>query len=181
MRLVTFLIALLLGVGLPVGWWIIKDSRLKNPAARWPDVATDLGLKFLLDPPRMEGLYKGRNFRIAPDPAGAAIVTGLRGRQGLRFEIGPRAQVEQAAGMVVHDRVSLNDSAFENRYLVRSTPLDLGELAADPSLRQRLLKLPDVHVIAVSDRVVVKTPFPTDASDVRNYLDIASSVADSLE
>lgn len=177
----TFLIALLLGVGLPVGWWIFKESRLKNPSARWPDLATDLGLKFLLDPPRMEGLYKGRNFRIAADPAGAAVVTGLRGRPGLRFEIGPKAKVEQAAGMVVHDRVNLNDSAFEKRYLVRSTPPELGELAADPSLRQRLLKLPDVHVMAVSDRVVVKTPFPTEASEVRTYLDIASSVADSLE
>lgn len=177
----TFLIALLLGVGVPVSWWIFKESRLKNPAARWPEVADALGLKFILDPPRMEGLYKGRNFRIAVDPAGASVVTGLRGRPGLRFEIGPKALVEQAAGMVVHDRVSLNDSAFEKRYLVRSTPPELGEVAADPSLRQRLLKLPDVHVMAVSDRVVVKTPFPSEASEVRTYLDIASSVADSLE
>lgn len=177
----TFLIALVLGVGVPVGWWIFKESRLKNPAACWPGVATDLGLKFILDPPRMEGLYKGRNFRISMDPAGAAVVTGLRGRAGLRFEIGPKAAVEKAAGMVVPDRVALNDSAFEKRYMVRSTPIDLGELAADPSLRQRLLKLPDLHVMAVSDRVVVKTPFPSEASDVRTYLDIASSVADSLE
>lgn len=177
----TFLIALLLGVGVPVGWWIFKESRMKNPAARWPDLADDLGLKFLLDPPRMEGLYKGRNFRISVDPAGAAVVTGLRGRPGLRFELGPKAVVEKAAGMVVHDRIALGDSAFEARYMVRCTPVDLGEVAADPSLRQRLMKLPDIHVIAVPDRVVVKAPFPSEASDARNYLDVASSVADALE
>ena len=177
----TFLIALFLGVGIPVAWWLYKESMLKNPSARWPDVATDLGLKFLLDPPRMEGLYKGRNFRVGMDPAGAMAVTGLRGRPGLRFEIGPKAMVERSAGMVVPDRVTLNDSAFEKRYMVRSTPIELGEVAADPALRQRLLKLPDVHVIAVSDRVVIKTPFPSDASDVRSYLDVASSVADALE
>lgn len=177
----TFLLALAVGVGVPVAWWLFREARLKNPAARWPELATALGMRFEPEPPRIEGTYKGRNFRVQPDPSGAVAVTGLRGRPGLRFELGPKAAVEKAAGMVVPDRVAAGDSAFNARYMVRCTPVELGGIAADPALCQRLMKLPDLHVIAVSDRVVVRSPFPTEAAEVRSYLDVASSVADALE
>lgn len=176
----TFLVATLLGIGLPVAWWAYRESRLKNPAVRWKELAPQLELAFLPEPPRLEGKYKGKSFRILAEGTGATVMTGLRGRPGLRVEIGPRERVEKESGMIVPDRVVVNDPAFDKRYLARCTPLDLADMAADHSLRQRLLTLPDIHILAISDRVVVTVPFPTDAAEIRNYLDIAVSVADSL-
>lgn len=177
----TFLVALILGIGIPFGWWLWRDSRLKNPATRWPDLAPQLEMKFLPEPPRLEGAWKGRAFRVLAEEGRASVVTGARAKTKLRLEIGPKEMVEKAAGMVVPDRVPMNDYAFDKRYVVRCTPHELGELAADPSLRQRLMQMPDLHIIALQDRVVVRAPIPTEASQIRNYLDIASSVADSIE
>lgn len=176
----TFLIAALLGIGLPVAWWAFRESRLKNPASRWPELAPQLELQFLPEPPRLEGIYKGKNFRILAEGENATVTTGLRGQPGLRVEIGPKERVEKDSGMIVPDRVAINDPAFEKRYLVRCTPLDMSHMAADHSLRQRLLSLPDIHILAITDRVVVTVPFPTEASEIRNYLDIAVSIAESL-
>ncbi|MBI3300295.1 MAG: hypothetical protein HYZ75_19180 [Elusimicrobia bacterium] len=177
----TFLIAALLGIGLPVIWWNIRESRLKNPAVRWPELAAQLELQFVAEPPRLEGKYKGRSFRVLAEGSGASVMTGLRGRPGLRVEIGSKDKIEKEAGMVVPDRVKVNDHAFEKRYLARCQPADLAEMACDHSLRQRLLSLPvDVHILALPDRVVVNVPFPTEASEIRNYLDLAVSMAESL-
>ena len=177
----TFLVAALLGIGLPVAWWAWRESRLKNPAVRWPELAPQLELKYLPEPPRLEGMYKGKSFRILAEGTGATVMTGLRGRAGLRVEIGPKEKVERESGMIVPDRVVVNDPAFDKRYLARCTPLDLADMAADHSLRQRLLSLPiEIHIMALPDRVIVSVPFPTEASEIRNYLDIAVSVAESL-
>lgn len=177
----TVLIAVLFGIGLPVGFWAWRESRLKNPAARWPELAPQLDMQFLPNPSRLEGQYKGRAFRVLAEADGSTtVLTGLRGRTGLRVEIGPRAEVEKASGMIVPDRIETGDSAFEKRWLVRGQPRELGEAAADPSLRQRLMSLPDIHVLALPDRVTLRVPYPSDASEIRNYLDIAVSVADSV-
>ncbi|MDE2292860.1 MAG: hypothetical protein KGL53_12325 [Elusimicrobia bacterium] len=177
----AYLVALLLGIGLPLAWWAWNDSRRKNPAVRWPQLAAQLELQFLPDPPRLEGAWKGRAFRVLAEGERASVVTGLRGKSRLRVEIGPKDAVEKAAGMVVPDRIQVGDLAFERRYVVRATPPELGEIAADPSMRQRLMRLPDVHVIALQDRVVVRVPYPSEAGQARDYLDIAAAVADSLE
>ena len=176
-----FIVAVLFGVGVPVGFWLWRESRLKNPATRWPELAPYLEMKYLGDPPRIEGAWKGRTFRLTAEGEEALVITGANARKGIRVEIGPKEMVEKAAGMVVHDRVVLNDFNFEKRYLLRGTPPELGEQACDPSMRQRLMSLPDVHILALPDRVVVRVPFPTEASQIRNYLDLAGAVADSID
>ncbi len=166
---------------LPLGVYFWRESRHRNPASRWPQLADQVELSYAADPPRISGAWKGRQMTLSAGPGAALLSVPLKAKAALRVEIGPRAEVEKAAGMVVPDRIQLNDSNFEQRYMLRSTPPEIGEAAVDPSMRQRILQLPDLRVLAQATRLEMRMPVPTESSELRTYFDIAASLADSID
>ena len=111
----------------------------------------------------------------------ALLSTPLNCKSAIRVEVGLKAEIEQEAGMIVPDRVTLNDTAFETRYMVRSTPLQVGEIAVDPSMRQRLLPMPDIRVLATQAKLDMRLPIVSETGELRGFLDIAASLADSVD
>lgn len=177
------LLIILIGISIPIAVYFWRESRHNNPAARWPQLAEMVEFQYAPAPPRMGGNWKGRQVTVTAVGEGqeAVVSTPLQCRSQIRFEIGPRQEVERAAGMVVPDRVSFNDRHFEDRYCVRSTPGQLGELAVDPAMRQRLLQLPDLRVLGLSNKLDVRVPNPTEASDLRAFCDVAAALADAID
>jgi hypothetical protein len=96
------------------------------------------------------------------------------------LEIGPRDEVEKAAGIVVPDRVSFADPKFECNYLVRATPSEIGQ-EIDVALRQKLLALDRVSILATTKGIQISLPTPTEPSQLRDVMDVAVSVADLLD
>ncbi|MFH1723596.1 MAG: hypothetical protein ABII00_03125 [Elusimicrobiota bacterium] len=175
------ILLILVGVAVPVALYFWRESRFRNPASRWPALASAVGMQYAPDPPRMGGEWKGRRVTVSSVEGGALLASPLQCRSAIRVEIGPRAEMERAAGMVVHDRLTLGDPAFEERYLARATPPEAGEGALDPATRQKLLRMPDVRILAVSNQIQVRMPSPTEADALRGILDVAASVADAVE
>lgn len=175
-----FLIILII-VLIPLGVYLWRESRYRNPAARWPQLARDLGFGFTPSPPRLAGQWKGRRILATAGQGESLVTTPLRCRTNIRVEVGPRAEVEQAAGMVVHDRVELGDSGFESRYLVRATPQELGGAAVDPAMRQRLMQMPDLRVLADPQELRVRAPLAVEAGELREFMDVAVAMADAID
>lgn len=175
------IVIILIGISIPIAVYLWRESRYRNPAARWPQLAGLLEFQYSNNPPALTGEWKGRVMTLTAMQEEAVLATPLACKTPVRVEIGPKAEVEKAAGMVVPDRVSFHDASFERRYLVRSTPLQLGEMGVDPSMRQRLLSLPDLRVLAVANNLQIRCPLPTEASDVRAYCDVASALADAID
>ena len=175
------ILLILIGVSVPIAFYVWRESRHNNPSSRWPELAKLMEFQFAATPPTLSGQWKNRHMVFTAFAQDVILTTPLQCRTNIRIEIGPRQEVEQAAGMVVPDRVDLNDSAFEKRYMVRSTPLELGESAIEPAMRQRLQQLPDLRILALHDKIDIKVPGLSEASQVREYCDIASALADSVD
>lgn len=170
-----------LAIALPLGIYFWRESRHRNPASRWPQLAAHVEFTYAADPPRLSGSWKGRRMTLTAGPGAALLSTPINAKAALRIELGPKAEVEKAAGIIVADRIQLNDSAFEKRYLLRSTPPEVGKAAVDPSMRQRILQLPDFRVLAQATRLEMRMPVPTESSELRAYFDIAAALADSID
>ena len=175
------MLLILIGISVPLGIYAWRESRHRNPATRWPQLAENVQFAYSPAPPRLGGQWKGRRMTLTAGDSEATLSAQLAAGRTLRVEIGPRAVVEKAAGMVVPDRIELGDAAFEKRYLVRSTPAEIGQNAVDPSMRQRLLQLPDVRVLATGQELRMGIPCPTEAGELRTYFDIAASLAESMD
>jgi hypothetical protein len=176
------LLIILIGVSIPILFYLWRESQHTNPATRWPDLAEMLEFSYEANPPRLQGDWKGRQMTLTSAEQEAVLTTPLSCRQGTRIELGPKADVEREAGMVVHDRIDLHDPLFEKRYLLRSTPPEVGEAAVDPSMRQRLLGLtPNLSILAGANRLDVRLPIATESDELRTYFDIAASLADSID
>ncbi|HVE13307.1 MAG TPA: hypothetical protein VNI01_07935 [Elusimicrobiota bacterium] len=173
------------GIAVPIAVYFWRESRYQNPAVRWKQLAPVLELSYEADPPRVSGSWKGRELVVAAQEDGTAVLSlPLRAGRAVRVEIGPRADVEKDAGIIVPDRVrfpGLADAAFENRFMVRATPVELGETATDAAFRQRLMAMPDVRILAGGDRLDMVFPLPTEARTLRDWMDIAASLADAVD
>lgn len=175
------ILLILIGISVPIAFYVWRESRHNNPASRWPELADLVEFQFSPNPPTLTGRWKNRHMTFTASENEVVLSTPLQCRTNIRLEIGPKAEVEQAAGMVVPDRVEFNDSAFEARYMVRSTPLEIGETAVDPSMRQHLMQLPELRAIALHNKVDIRLPGLTEASQTRAYCDIAAALADSVD
>ena len=180
------LLFILVGLSIPIAIYLWRDIRYRNPAIRWRQLAPLLGFDFENNPPRIGGKWKGRQMVVCaqPNEPTAVLTVPLNCPHSVRLEIGPRADVERDAGIVVPDRVVFHGTenlAFEKRFLVRSTPLELGQTATDMALRQRLLGMKDVRILAVSNRLDMVFPIPTEVSELRDWLDVAESLADAID
>jgi len=175
------ILLILIGIAVPIAFYVYRENRHNNPASRWPELAEMIEFQFSSNPPTLSGQWKNRQIVFTAYENEVVLSSPLQCKTNIRVEIGLKQEVEQTAGMVVPDRVTLDDSAFEERYLVRSTPLDLGEAAVDPSMRQRLLQLPDIHILALHNKIEIRLPGLSEASQARSYSDIASALADSVD
>jgi hypothetical protein len=172
------------GIAIPVGVYFWRESRYQNPAVRWKQLAPILELEYEPSPPRLSGSWKARELVVCAQQDGTAILSlPLSCPQAIRLELGPRADVERDAGMIVPDRVRFGpaDAAFERRFMVRATPLELGETATDAAMRQRLLGMKDVRILAVSNRLDMVFPLPTEARELRDWMDVAASIAEAVD
>jgi len=176
---------ILIGISVPIGAYFWRESRYRNPAFRWRQIAPALEMRFAPNPPRLSGHWKGREALVCAQEDGTAIVSMPFSCPGaLRLEIGPRAEVERDAGIIVPDRVRFQGpegAEFERRYMVRANPLEMGETALDISLRQRILAMNELRLVAASDRIDMAIPLPCEVRELRDALDILSSLADALD
>jgi len=175
------ILLMVLVVGIPVGIYLWRESQGKDPSVIWPGCAADLKLDYVEAPPRVGGEWKGRKVLATAIDGGALITAGLQCSSSIRVEIGLKAEIEREAGVVVPDRVSFGDNAFESRYMVRSTPPELGETAVDPAMRQKLLQMPNIRMLALRDRLELRTPPILDSAGFRSFLDIAISLAAAVD
>ncbi|MFH2203717.1 MAG: hypothetical protein ABIJ96_11415 [Elusimicrobiota bacterium] len=175
------ILLILIGISVPIAFYVWRESRHNNPASRWPELAKIIEFQFTANPPAMTGQWKNRQMAFTAHPESMVLTSPLQCRTNIRIEIGPRQEVEQAAGMVVPDRVDFGDKAFDTRYMVRSTPLEFGQSAVDPAMRQRLLQLPDLRILVLHNKIDIQVPELSEASQVRSYCDVASSLADTVD
>jgi len=175
------LLIILVGISIPMAIYFWRESRQKNPAARWPRLAETMRLQYRPNPPRIGGVWKDRKMVLTAVENAGVLVTPLNAKSPVRLEIGPKDAVEKAAGLIVPDRVVLNDLPFERRFLARATPAELGEAVVDSAMRQKLLHMPDIFILAEGAQVQVRTSLPFEPSELRECLDIAGSVAEAVE
>jgi hypothetical protein len=171
-------------IALIAGAYFVWQTLQREPSKRWPKLAERLGLKYEGPPPRMTGPWKNRSVTIQPDGEKASVVFPVRRPEGLRLEIGPREEVEKAAGIVVPDRIELTDPsalAFNQRFMVRCKPADPARAALDGVLRQQLLGMGDFRVLAENGRLKVWAGLEADSAELRAILDLASSLLDGIE
>lgn len=181
MDALRWVIALVLVLA-PVAWYVWSEARDRKPSYLWPQMAPALGLTFSPEPATLKGSWNGREVSLIVENehpvATARYASGTR----VRLEIGARAQIEEASGMVVPDRVEFpEDGEFTERYLVRATPDGFGRMSVDPTMRQRLLRLGGVHLLASAGRVDVTIPEATKEAQFRDLFDLAAGVAEAAE
>ena len=179
------ILVILVCIAVPLGVYFWRESRYRNPASRWPRLAELMGLQYQPNPPRIMGSRKDRGMTLTAVQEGenlaAILTTPLTPKHHLRVEVGPREQIEKASGLVVPDRVTFDDSEFESRFLVRATPPELGVAAFDHSMRRKLLGMPDLWALAQGKQLEIRVIVPTEASEIREYMDVASSIADAID
>ena len=168
--------------GASAGFAVWKAAAYNNPAKRWPKLAPELELKFETPPPKLAGRWKNREASLVAQESTAVAVVPLKAAAGLRLEIGPKAEVEKAAGMVVPDRLTFDeDRAFSEVFAVRSTPKEAGQRAIDPMARQKALAIKGFRLLATSTELRVTAELPREADAVRDLLDLAVSLAEVLD
>jgi len=176
------ILIIVLGVAVPFAFWKWREANDRNPSKAWPEIGPVLEFTFEDKPPRLSGQWKGHNMRLSYDEnTGEALLqVGVHGQTGLRLELGVKAAMETEAGMIVHDRVELGDPDFEARYVLRSTPKEIGQSAFDPNVRQQVADLPDMRILAQGETLNIKTELIIDPDQVRELFDVGASVADSI-
>ncbi|MBI5622971.1 MAG: hypothetical protein HY924_04245 [Elusimicrobia bacterium] len=171
-------------IALLAGAYYAWQTLQGQPSKRWPKLAERLGLKYEGPPPRLTGPWKNRQVTIQLDGERASASFPVRKPEGLRLEIGPREEVEKAAGIVVPDRVDFNDPsslAFNQRYMVRCKPQALAASVLDPVMRQRIMAIEGFHVLAEAGRLTVPVDPGADSDGIQVVLDLAASLLDGLE
>lgn len=172
---------IVLGLALPIGIYLVRESRYKNPAARWPALAASLGFSYAEEPPRLSGRWKEREILLTAVEGGAVLSCALRPGGAFRVEAGPKELLEKEAGMVVPDRVRIPDSALDAKLLVRAQPEEAGA-ALDLNVLRRLLDFPGARVLANPGRADLRlSEPPSEAAQVRQAADIVVALADSLD
>lgn len=181
MDLVRWLVALAL-IALPLAWWFWRESRDRDPSVVWPRLAPGLGLAYSGPPPALQGDWNGRPVGLLME-AGRVVASARHAPSArVRLEIGARAELERAAGMVVPDRVEFpEDREFSAAYLVRAAPEEFGRLVIDGAVRRRLMGLEGVHLLASGGRVDVSLPELRCEEQLRDLFDLAVAVADAAE
>ncbi|MBI5884258.1 MAG: hypothetical protein HZB91_14275 [Elusimicrobia bacterium] len=180
----TIILINVLVIALLAGAYMAWQSLQQEPSKRWPKLAERLGLKYEGPPPRMTGPWKSRQVAVQADGERAVVSFAVRRPEGFRLEIGPREAVEKAAGLVVPDRVEFTDPsdlAFNQRFLVRCKPQDIGRAVLDGVLRHNLLGLGDFHILAEGGRFTVRARLDSDSDELRGVFDLASSILDGVE
>ena len=170
-----------LGLGLPIGLFLWHERAHSNPASRWPSLAKMLEFSYTDNPPRISGVWKERQVDLLAAEGGAVMVAAMRVAGAFRVEIGPKEEVEKAAGMIVPDKVDIPDTRLREKFMARATPAAAGE-AVDINVLRKLLQFPGSWVLVVPGRAELRLPSPpNEASQVRDAADILVSLADALE
>lgn len=178
----TSLLFILIGISIPVALYLWRDKQYHNPASRWPQLAKMLEFQYAADPPSLEGEWKGRRLQIQAHGESAYLLAELENKGPVRVEIGPKAEVEKAAGIVVPDRVTFaqRQPAFDDNFTARATPLELG-YDIDYALRQKIAGIGDVYLLAQGGRLQMRVPVFTEAAPVREAMDVCVSLADAID
>ena len=177
------MILILVGVSLPIGVYLWRESRRCNPAVRWSELAESIGFTFSAPPPRLTGKWKGRMMTLTANENGTILSCPLQ-RKDVRLEVGEKSRVERESGMIVPDRIDFSGpgaSDFSARFMLRSTPPEVGRQALDPALRKRLLEIAQIHVLAEAGTLRIEQTPPTEEAALRDSLDLAEAFADLID
>lgn len=175
-------LSLLVAVAGPA-YYFWRESRLRDPALRWRAAAEDLRLEFKA-PASLIGRWNEREMAWRVEAEGAALSCRFVPSRPVRLEIGLKEDVERRAGIVVPDRVAFADpsgSDFEERFLARCQPAELGPALVDAVVRRKIAGFPFVRVVAAEGSLDLKFPMLLDADRLRAAMEIAVSLAETLE
>lgn len=166
---------------IPIAVFVLRESRYRNPAARWPRLAESLSFEYQDAPPRLRGRWKDREVLLTSQGEVSLMCAATRPSGSYRVEAGPKEALEKEAGMVVPDRVALNDTRLAQALLARAFPSEFAP-ALDLVILNKLAAFPGARILAVPGRVELRLPFsPTEPAHVRQAADIAVSLADAVE
>ena len=178
---VMFLMVVLAIAG-PV-YFFIKEKQSGDPAYRWKSLAEELHLQFQ-PPASMVGRWKERELSWKADQGAALLECRFNAKRAVRLEIGPSTEVEKRAGIIVPDKVVLPDNShtgFEDRYMIRCQPLEVGPALVDHSVRAKFAEFQNSYLIASNGVIQMRFPVLLRGKDLREAMDIAVSLAETLE
>ena len=159
----------------------MRHFKTSTPSLQWPGLAGILKFQYQDKPPRLFGQWEGRNVTIELHNERVLVTMQLAQPSRLRVEVGPKEEVARRAGMIVPDPVLTRDPAFEDRLLARCSDKSVGPSIFDPTLRQRLMSLPFVEALGVSDKVQWMLPELSQAEGLERVLEVMTAIASELE
>jgi len=203
MALVLISLACLCGMLFFVGFfvaviYIIYRSRQEQSKA-WRHVAARTGLTFepgvLLGSPRVTGNYRGRALRLdafarrygASDVTRyTRIVLAVNNRAGVVLTLRREGVLSPIAKALGAEDIRLGDEEVDRRFLIQSRPATFAaELFTSRELRQRLLQIRALHLVAVNGTELrfeqVEVGIEKDVDYLLSLFDLLSDLAEQLE
>ncbi|HAM36136.1 MAG TPA: hypothetical protein DEB40_02600 [Elusimicrobia bacterium] len=168
-------------VVIPAGLYYWREYKMSTPGLQWPVLGRILGLDYCAAPPRLRGRSNGREVAIEISQNLVRIAMKLSRPSRLRVEIGPKEAVSLRAGMVVPDRVSTGDEAFDGRLLARCNEKAAGLKLLEPLMRQRLLAQPHVDILGEGAEIQWLLPYLKEPEPAEAILEILAAIAEEME
>jgi hypothetical protein len=165
----------------PIGIVLARHYKTRTPSLQWPTLARLLNMKYEDNPPRISGQWNGRSISVEAGPTGVRAVANLSKPSRLRIEIGPRELVTSRSGMLVPDPAPTGDSAFDERFLLRSSDKAAGLKILDPVLRQRLMAQMDVDILGLGQAVIWTLPELKEPATLEAMLDVLTVISEEME
>jgi hypothetical protein len=165
----------------PIIMYLLKQAKTSTPSLQWPALAGVLKFQYQSQPPRMLGDWEGRHAGAELHNGKVLVTLQLSQPSRLRVEVGPKAEMEARAGMVMPDRVATGDLEFDARLLARCSERAAAQSIFEATLRQRLMAQPNVEMIGVGDKVQWILPDLKDCETLEHVLEVMTAIASEME
>jgi hypothetical protein len=162
---------------------IPPPKRLDAQLMLFADLATERGLTFEPAWPALSGAINGHTIEVVVgrDEEGyRATVTGrLRNPRKMGFRL--RRQIEPDGYWSTGQDIQVNDSTFDDAFVIKGYSPDTVRRWLTPRARQRLLSLSDLGELVADDHIVRVAHLALDASSLRDAIDRVLASLSALE
>ncbi|MFA6093580.1 MAG: hypothetical protein WC986_11580 [Elusimicrobiota bacterium] len=178
---IFFIIIGIIALSIPVIIVLLREKRYYTPSSRWPSIAGNIGFAYQENPPRLQGRWKDREILISDEGTLIRVSAATKTSGSYRVEAGPKALLEKEAGMVVPDRVELQDARLSQALLARAYPAQAGQ-ALDLTLLRKLAAFPEARLIGTPGKAeLILNSSLSEANQLRQAADIVVCLADALD